>query len=62
MTKDARNQTPGRDANGAQPLGERSGLASEKATRRAGKASTRAAGPDGPDAKAIGDTFKRGPK
>ena len=49
----------GREANSAQPLGERQGTASKGATQRAGEKEKRSAGPDGPSAKAVGDTFKR---
>lgn len=54
-------QTAGREANAAEPLGARPGLVSDKDAKRTGKESTRRAGPDGPDAKAVGDTFKRAP-
>ncbi len=54
-------QSSGREANAAEPPGERPGLVSKAATKRTGEASRRAAGPDGPDAKAVGDTFKRAP-
>jgi hypothetical protein len=49
----------GRKANQAQPLGERQGTSSPKETKRAGQAEQKSAGPDGPDAKAVGDTFKK---
>jgi hypothetical protein len=45
-----KNQTAGRKANAAQPLGERHGLVSEKQTERTGETEKRSAGPDGPDA------------
>jgi hypothetical protein len=51
--------TKGRKANAAQPLGERRGLVSKTATQRTGEAERRSAGPDGADAAAVGDTFKR---
>jgi hypothetical protein len=51
----------GREQNQAQPLGERSGLVSEKGAERTGLAERKSAGPDGPDATEVGDTFK-GPK
>jgi hypothetical protein len=54
-------QTKGREANAAQPLGQRPGLVSEKATQRVGEESRRRAGPDGPDATEVGETFKRAP-
>lgn len=43
-------QSHGRKANAAQPLGERPGLVSKSGVDRTGKASRHAAGPDGPDA------------
>ncbi|MBP8248036.1 MAG: hypothetical protein KAX56_14295 [Phenylobacterium sp.] len=52
-------QTPGREANAAQPLGERKGLVSNKATKETGEKERRSAGPDGPDAGVIGATFKK---
>jgi hypothetical protein len=58
MSKE-KNQTDGRKANAAQPLGEREGLISEKGAQRTGERSRIAAGPDGPDAGAVGATFKR---
>lgn len=54
----AKAQTDGRDDNAAQPLGEREGLVSNAGTKRTGKKSRKAAGPDGPDARVVGDTFK----
>ncbi len=51
--------TKGREDNAAQPLGERQGTASKAQTKTTGKKETGSAGPDGPDAKAVGDTFKR---
>ena len=51
--------TSGRKENAAQPLGERQGTTSKKATKKTGDRETGAAGPDGPNAKAVGDTFKR---
>jgi hypothetical protein len=55
-------QTEGRKANAAEPLGDRPGLVSKKGTERTGAKSRKAAGPDGPDAKVVGDTFKRPPR
>ena len=57
MTQNA--NTDGRKANAAEPLGERPGLVSEKDVVKTGKAEQRSAGPDGPDAAEVGDTFKR---
>ncbi|HEY2357683.1 MAG TPA: hypothetical protein VGH86_09555 [Phenylobacterium sp.] len=50
--------TKGREANAAQPLGEREGTVSKTETKRTGKTSQRKAGPDGPDSGAVGRTFK----
>lgn len=55
----AKETTEGRKANAAQPLGERKGLASDAQTKKTGKAERRSAGPDGPKAQDIGQTFKR---
>ncbi|WGM40373.1 hypothetical protein [Caulobacter sp. NIBR1757] len=48
----------GRKANAAQPLGETPGLKSEADHKKTADRSRKAAGPDGPDAREIGDTFK----
>ena len=56
-----KNNTKGREANSAAPLGERPGTASDRETRDTGKAETRSAGPDGPDSRVVGDTFKTTP-
>jgi hypothetical protein len=53
------NNSEGRKANAAQPLGERHGTSSESGTRKTGLKERNSAGPDGPDAKAVGDTFKK---
>jgi len=53
------DNSSGREKNDAQPLGERQGTSSKEATKRAGEESRRRAGPDGPDAAAVGDTFKK---
>lgn len=52
-------QSEGRDANGAVPSGKPDAATPEKDVKRVGEQSRRKAGPDGPDAAAIGDTFKR---
>lgn len=52
-------QTPGRKANGAIPAGRPDGTTSDEAIERVGRESARRAGPDGPDATEVGDTFKR---
>lgn len=54
-------QTPGRDDNGAIPPGKPDASTSDRDVKRVGEASTRKAGPDGPDAAEVGDTFKRRP-
>ncbi len=54
-------QSEGRKDNAAQPLGEQPGLASKDEVKHNGEKSRRAAGPDGPDASAVGDTFKQKP-
>jgi hypothetical protein len=51
--------TKGREENEAQPLGERQGTDSKRSTEKTGEAERRSAGPDGPSAKEVGDTFKR---
>jgi len=53
------NNSEGRKANAAQPLGQREGTVSEERTRKTGLKERKTAGPDGPDAKAVGDTFKK---
>jgi hypothetical protein len=53
--------TEGRKANDAEPLGKTPGLKSEKDQERTAERSRRSAGPDGPDATAVGDTFKTPP-
>jgi len=50
----------GREANAAQPPGERAGLISKAGTQRIGEKSRTAAGPDGPDAAATAATIKPG--
>lgn len=54
-------QTEGRERNGAEPGGKPDGSTSEADVKRTGEASRRKAGPDGPDATEVGDTFKRAP-
>ena len=54
-------QSRGREENEAEPPGERPGLVSDRKTREIGRQARRAAGPDGPDAAEVGDTFKRAP-
>lgn len=56
-----REQTKGREENGADAAGKPDALTSDKATKAVGQAERHSAGPDGPDAAEIGDTFKRKP-
>ncbi|MET3666754.1 hypothetical protein [Caulobacter sp. 1776] len=51
--------TDGREANEAEPLGDFTALGGKKAVEKTGEESRKRAGPDGGDAKAVGDTFKR---
>jgi hypothetical protein len=51
----------GREANGAAPLGKPDASTSETAVKRNGERERASAGPDGPDADEIGDTFKSAP-
>lgn len=57
----AEDQSEGRKANGATPGGKPDASTSDAAVKRVGEESTRRAGPDGPDASVIGETFKRKP-
>lgn len=61
MPANNKAQTDGRTANGAEPGGKPDAQTSDSDVKRTGQISTRRAGPDGPDAEAIGDTFKRRP-
>jgi len=56
-----REQTEGREKNGADPAGKPDALTSDKDTKKVGHAERQSAGPDGPDATEIGDTFKQQP-
>jgi hypothetical protein len=56
-----KDQNAGREANGALPLGHRTGGDTDGKVKAQGKREQRSAGPDGPDAREVGDTFKRGP-
>ncbi|WP_297507808.1 hypothetical protein [uncultured Caulobacter sp.] len=51
----------GRSGNEAEKLGDYTALGGEKKIQRTGEKSRVRAGPDGPDATEVGDTFK-GPK
>ncbi len=59
MTDD--KQSEGRTKNGAAPGGRPDATTSDADVTRTGEASRRKAGPDGPDATEVGDTFKRSP-
>lgn len=48
-----KQQSKGRAANAAQPLGERAGLVGDKAAKATAAKERRSAGPDGPDATAV---------
>lgn len=54
-------QTDGRDANGATPAGKPDASTSDAAVRETGQKERRSAGPDGPDAGEVGETFKNSP-
>lgn len=56
-----KDQTAGRRANAALPLGEREGGDTPEKVKAVGRRERRTAGPDGPSAKTVGDTFKRPP-
>lgn len=58
---DEKIQTPGRDENGAIPLGKPDASTSDADVKRTGERERRSAGPDGPDATEVGDTFKNQP-
>ncbi|MGR4864418.1 hypothetical protein [Caulobacter sp. LARHSG274] len=55
-----KSNSRGREANDALSLGERPDT-SHADTVKTGRQERRAAGPDGGDARAVGETFKRGP-
>lgn len=55
----ADKQSDGRKANGADPAGKPDPATSSKAVKAVGKRETTTAGPDGPDASEIGETFKK---
>lgn len=54
-----RKQTRGREKNGAAPGGKPDPATPERDVKHVGEQEQRSAGPDGPDATEIGDTFKR---
>ena len=53
--------TEGREQNAAEPLGELTALGGKDKVQTTGERERKSAGPDGPDATVIGDTFKRSP-
>lgn len=55
----SREQTKGREKNGAEPGGRPDPLTSNATVRKVGKAEIKGTGPDGPGATAISDTFKK---
>lgn len=59
MSPNKKTPADGRKTNAAEPGGKPDASTSDAAVKRTGRESTRRTGPDGPDAKAIGDTFKR---
>ncbi|WP_428151447.1 hypothetical protein [Brevundimonas sp.] len=54
-----RDQSEGRKANGAHAAGKPDASTSDAAVKRTGEQARRSAGPDGPDASEIGETFKK---
>jgi hypothetical protein len=54
-------QTEGRDNNGAIPPGRPDASTSDAAVKRNAEREQQTAGPDGPDATEVGDTFKKKP-
>lgn len=54
-----REQSKGRDRNAAEPGGKPTPDTPAADVRKVGEQSRRKAGPDGPDAAAVGDTFKK---
>ena len=53
-----REQTKGREENGADPAGKPDALTSEKATKAVGQAERQSAGPDGPSFAPGRETFR----
>jgi hypothetical protein len=60
--RSANGQNAGRRANAALPLGEREGDDTPDKVKSVGRRERRTAGPDGPDAGAVGATFKDQPR
>lgn len=54
----AERQSEGRRRNGAEPGGKPDQTKPQDEVMKVGRRETRTAGPDGPDARAVGDTFK----
>ena len=54
-----KDQTDGREKNGAHPAGKPDATTSDAAVKRNGERERASAGPDGPDASEVGDTFKK---
>lgn len=54
-------QSKGRERNAATPGGKPEADIPDEAVLRVGRESRRRAGPDGPDAREVGDTFKKKP-
>ena len=54
-----KDQTDGRRENGAAPGGKPDASTSDKAVRENGRKEQESAGPDGPDAGEVGETYKR---
>ena len=61
MSDDKPIQTEGRDDNGAIPLGRPDASTSDAEVKCNAEREQRSAGPDGPDATEVGDTFKKPP-
>lgn len=55
----AERQSDGRRKNGAEPGGKPDQTTPEDKVVKVGRKETRTAGPDGPDAREVGDTFKQ---
>lgn len=56
-----KDQTQGREDNGAIPGGKPDAATADRDVKRTGERERLSAGPDGPDATEVGDTFKRPP-
>ena len=56
-----RDQSEGREKNGAAPGGKPDASTSREAVKANGRREAESAGPDGPDASKVGDTFKQSP-